>query len=231
MILLGTLVNALAILVGGALGLVLKGGIPDRIGQTVMQAVALAICLLGLAGALQGMPYVLEVIIFLAIGSALGEWMDIEKRLENLGHRLETKFSKGASQFSKGFVTTSLLYCVGAMAIMGALESGIHQNHEVLYSKSVIDGITAIVFASTLGIGVLFSAVSVFIYQGSITLMASGIAGILTEEVVTQMSAVGGLLILGLGVSMLIGHKIKVGNMLPSILLPILYYFIKTGLL
>lgn len=227
MILFGTAFNALAIFAGGAFGVLLKSGIPKRMSDTVIQAVALSVCLIGLSGALQGLDYILEIIFFLAIGTVIGEWVDIERRLEQLGDHLEKRFSKGNSQFSKGFVTSSLLYCVGAMAIMGALESGINQNHEILLSKSVIDGITAIVLASTLGIGVLFSGVSVFLYQGTIALLANSLTGVLTEVVVLQMSSVGGLLILGLGVSMLTGHKIKVGNMLPSILLPMVYYLIR----
>ncbi|MBM7561363.1 DUF554 domain-containing protein [Fusibacter tunisiensis] len=228
---LGTIVNALAIVVGGFAGVLLKGGLPEKMSTTIMQGVGLAVILLGLSSAMEGMPYIMEIIFFLVIGTVIGEWIDIEKRLEKIGDRLEVRFSRGGSTFSKGFVAASLLYCVGAMAIMGALESGLNGNHEILFAKSVLDGITSIVFASTLGVGVIFSAASVLIYQGSITLLAGGAAEILTETVVLQMSATGGLLIVGLGLSMVLSSKIRVANMLPSVLLPIVYHVIQNLIL
>jgi uncharacterized membrane protein YqgA involved in biofilm formation len=224
---LGTIVNAVAIAVGGIAGVLLKGGLPEKMSTTIIQGVGLCVALLGLSGALEGMPYIMEIIFFIVIGSIIGEAIDIEKRLERFGDKLESRFSKEGSTFSKGFVTASLLYCVGAMAIMGALESGLNNNHEILFAKSILDGIISIVLASTLGIGVVFSAVSVFVYQGIITLLAGGLSEILTETVVLQMSATGGLLILALGLTMIFSNKIKVGNMLPSVLLPIAYHLLQ----
>ena len=223
---LGTIVNFAAIIMGSIVGILIKGGLPARISQTIMQGVGLCIILIGLSSAFEGTSYIMEVIFFIVIGSLIGEGIDIEKRLEKLGNNLEKKFSREDSNFSKGFVTASLLYCVGAMAIMGSLESGLNNNHEILFAKSILDGIISIVLASTLGVGVIFSAFSVFIYQGSITLLAGALSSVLTETVVTQMSATGGLLILGLGISMVTSTKIKVGNMLPSVLLPIAYHLI-----
>lgn len=227
---LGTIVNAIAIIAGSLIGLLVKGGLPERISQTVMQGVGLCVALIGVSGALEGTDYLMKIILFIVAGSLIGAWIDIEKKLENLGDHLEKRFSKSGSSFSKGFVTASLLYCVGAMAIMGSLESGLNGNHEILFAKSILDGIISIVLASTLGIGVAFSAVTVFIYQGSITLLASGLTSILTDEVVVQMSATGGLLILGLGLSMVLSTKVRVGNMLPAVLLPMLYAFVMTFL-
>ncbi|OJV62443.1 MAG: hypothetical protein BGO41_06520 [Clostridiales bacterium 38-18] len=227
---LGTVVNALAIIAGSLIGLLVKGGLPERISQTVMQGVGLCVALIGVSGALEGTDYLMKIILFIVAGSLIGAWIDIEQKLENLGDHLEKRFSKSGSSFSKGFVTASLLYCVGAMAIMGSLESGLNGNHEILFAKSILDGIISIVLASTLGIGVAFSAVTVFIYQGSITLLASGLTSILTDEVVVQMSATGGLLILGLGLSMILANKVRVGNMLPAVLLPMLYAFVMTFL-
>ena len=224
---LGTIVNACAIVVGGLVGLLLKGGLSEKVSQSIMQGVGLCIILIGMSGALEGTPYLMEIIFFIVIGTVIGEIIDIEKRLERLGDYLQSKYSSEGSTFSKGFVTTSLLYCVGAMAIMGALESGLNGNHEILFAKSVLDGIISIIFASTLGVGVIFSAVSVFIYEGTITLAAGGLKQLLTDPVVVQMSATGGLLILGLGISMVGNVKLKIGNMLPSILLPIVYALIK----
>lgn len=227
---LGTIVNAVAIIAGSLIGLLVKGGLPERISQTVMQGVGLCVALIGVSGALEGTDYLMKIILFIVAGSLIGAWIDIEQKLEKLGDHLEKKFSKSGSSFSKGFVTASLLYCVGAMAIMGSLESGLNGNHEILFAKSILDGIISIVLASTLGIGVAFSAVTVFIYQGSITLLASGLTSILTDEVVVQMSATGGLLILGLGLSMIFSNKVRVGNMLPAVLLPMLYAFVMTFL-
>ncbi len=224
---LGTIVNAAAIIAGGLVGLLIKGGIPDRVSESIMKGVGLCIILIGMSGALQGTDYLMEIIFFIVIGTILGEFINVEKRLEALGDRLQAKYSSEGSTFSKGFVTASLLYCVGAMAIMGALESGLNGNHEILFAKSILDGIISIIFASTLGIGVIFSAVSVFIYQGSITLAAGALKQILTDPVVIQMSSTGGLLILGLGISMVGNVKLKIGNMLPSVLLPIVYALIK----
>lgn len=227
---LGTIVNAIAIIAGSLIGLLVKGGLPERISQTVMQGVGLCVALIGVSGALEGTEYLMKIILFIVGGSLIGAWIDIEQKLEKLGDHLEKRFSKSGSSFSKGFVTASLLYCVGAMAIMGSLESGLNGNHEILFAKSILDGIISIVLASTLGIGVAFSAVTVFIYQGSITLLASGLTSILTDEVVVQMSATGGLLILGLGLSMVLSNKIRVGNMLPAVLLPMVYAFVMTFL-
>lgn len=223
---LGTIVNAIAIIAGSVAGIVLKGGLPERMSQTIMQGVGLCVSLIGLSGALKGMDYLMEIIFFIVIGTIIGEGFNIELRLERLGDRLEKRFSKNGSTFSKGFVTASLLYCVGAMAIMGSLDSGLTGNHETLFAKSILDGIISIVLASTLGIGVAFSAVSVFIYQGSITMLAGVLSSVLTDAVILQMSATGGLLIFGLGLSMVLSTKVKVGNMLPSVLLPIFYHLI-----
>ena len=224
---LGTLVNAGAIIVGSIVGVLLKGGLPERMSQTIIQGVGLCVMLIGLTGALEGQAHMMPIIFFIVIGTLIGEGIDIERRLEQLGDRLEKRFAKSDSTFSKGFVTASLLYCVGAMAIMGSLESGLLAKHDTLFAKSVLDGIISVVLASTLGIGVMFSAVSVFLYQGTITILASHLTSVLTDTVIVQMSATGGLLIVGLGLSMILPHKVKVGNMLPAVLLPIGYHFIQ----
>lgn len=222
MVLTGTIVNALAIVLGGIVGLLIKAGLPERITQTVMHAVGLCVLLIGLSGALGGTAYLMPVILYMVVGALVGELLKIEARLERLGKRLELRFSKGNSDFARGFVTASLLFCIGAMAIMGALESGLKGDHEILFSKAILDGITALIFASTLGVGVLFSSVAVLIYQGTIALLSGALSGILTDVVITQMSAVGGLLIVGLGLKMLLGAEIKVGNLLPAVFIPIL---------
>ena len=224
---LGTLVNAGAIAAGGAVGLLLRGGISSRYSTTVMQAMSLAVLLIGLSNALKT-NQVLLLILCLAVGSILGESMRIEDRMEEAGNWFQKRFSVGGEGFSRGFVTTSLLFCVGALAIVGSLESGLAGDHRTLFAKSLIDGIASVVFASTLGLGVLFSSVSVLIYQGAITLSASLISKFLTAEVINEMSAVGGLLIAAVGCNMLEIKRIRVGNMLPAIFLPLVYFTVKS---
>ncbi len=223
---LGTFVNTIAILLGSLIGLLLKGGIPDRFMKTVMHAISLAVIMIGLKGALQS-DDILLIIFSLAIGSVIGEFAGIEHRLECLGQWLEKRFSRSEGGFAKGFVAASLLFCVGSMAIVGSLESGLAGNHQTLFAKSVLDGVASIIFASTFGIGVMFSAVSVLIYQGLITLSATLIKPFLVPAVVSQMSAVGGLLIMAIGINMLEIKRIKVGNMLPAIFIPLIYFTFK----
>lgn len=224
---LGTIVNCLAVIAGSLVGILFRNGIPEKYNQTVMQAIALPVILIGIKNAL-GCDDLMVIIISLALGSLLGEWIGIESYLEQLGTWLEKKFSKTSANFSTGFVTASLMYCVGSMAIVGSLESGLTGNHGTLFAKSALDGITSIILSSSLGIGVLFSAVPVLVYQGVITLMAGFLKPFLIASVVSQMSATGGLLIVGIGLNMLREKKIKVGNMLPAIFLPLIYYFVKS---
>ena len=231
--LLGTIVNTLAIVFGGACGLLFGQALPEKIKKTVIQGIGLAVLLIGGSMALQT-KNPLVVISSLVLGAILGEGIDIELRLQHLGEWLEQKFAKNGqgTGFTKAFVTASLIYCVGAMAIMGSLESGLTGNNNILYAKSMLDGITALVFASSMGIGVLVSAVPVFIYQGAITLAAGLLQGVLSSQVIAEMSAVGGLLILGIGINILEIKEIKVGNLLPSIFIaiPITLWFIKLHL-
>ena len=224
---LGTLVNTIAIAAGSIIGLLLKGGIPKHFSTTVMHAMALAVLTIGLKGAL-ACEHLLLMIFSLAIGSVVGEWLRIEDALAYLGDWLEKRLSASGGEFSKGFVAASLLFCVGSMAIVGSLESGLTGNHQTLFAKSVIDGISSVVFSSSLGIGVLFSAFSVFLYQGVITLTASLAKPYLVAEVISQMSAVGGLLIAAIGINLLEIKRLRVGNMLPSIFIPLIYHMIKS---
>lgn len=223
---LGTIVNTVAIIIGSLLGLVFRGGIPKKYNITIMQAISLAVLIIGLKMALKT-DAILLVIFSLVIGSLIGEFLKIEGRLESLGKRLETRFSKAGAGISKGFVVTSLIFCVGSMAIVGSLESGLTGNHQTLFAKSALDGISSIIFTSSLGIGVIFSSISVFIYQGLITASASLMKPFLITPVINQMSAVGGLLIMAIGFNLLEIHKIKVGNMLPAIFIPLIYYILK----
>ncbi|MCM0650784.1 DUF554 domain-containing protein [Clostridium swellfunianum] len=220
---LGTVVNSLAIIVGSLAGFVLKGGIPERINDSIMKGLALCIMVIGITGAIKSDNMIL-VICSIVIGTIIGELVDIDKWLKRLGDLIETKLQGRGGKVSEGFVTASLVYCVGAMAIVGSLNSGLKGDHEILFTKAMLDGISSIMFTSTLGIGVTLSAVSVFIYQGLITVGASFIQGVLTQPVVTEISAVGSLLIIGLGFNMMGLTKIKVANLLPAILIPIGYF-------
>jgi len=226
---LGTIVNTLSIIAGGLIGLFFRGRISEAYSRTIMHAIGLAVILIGLKTALQT-DAILIVIVSLAIGSFFGEMLRIEERLNQVGNWIGSRISTDSKGVSKGFVSASLLFCVGAMAIVGSMESGLSGSHQTLYAKSILDGIGSVLFASTLGVGVLFSAASVFFYQGLITLTAASIRHLLLPEVVAQMSAVGGLLIMAIGIGLLEIKKIKIGNMLPSIFIPLIYQVIKTFL-
>lgn len=221
---LGTIVNFFTIFVGGIIGVLLKGGLPKRFTDTIMSGIALCVIYIGISGTLKG-ENMLLIVISIAIGSLLGEAINIDDKLILLGNFIENKaknFSKDTS-ISLGFVTASLLFCVGAMAVVGSLESGLLGKYDILFTKSILDGVTALILSSTLGIGVILSAFSVLVYQGLITLAASLLQNILTTPIVNEMSAVGSLLIIGIGLNMLGITKIKVANMLPAIFIPIIY--------
>ncbi len=220
---LGTVVNSIAIILGSLLGVIIKQGIEDRYKKIVMDGIGLSVVIIGIAGGIKSENNIL-VIISIVLGSIIGETIDIERKLNSLGDNMEKKLGRGDNNFSNGFVTASLVYCVGAMAIVGALESGLLGNHSTLFAKSILDGISSIIFASTLGIGVAFSAIAVFIYQGLIVLFATYLKDFLTSEVILEMSAVGGILIMAIGLNILDFKKIKVGNMLPAIFIPLIYY-------
>lgn len=223
----GTIVNAVAIIAGSILGVSFKGNIPQKYSSILIHAMGLAVILIGFKSALNVNNFLL-LIFSLAIGSFIGELVAIEKRLETLGQWLESRFAKHGTGISEGFVTSSLIFCVGSMAIVGSLESGLTGNHQTLFAKSVIDGVSSVVFGSSFGVGVLFSSITVFVYQGLITITSSYVKDYLNAAVIADMSAVGGLLITAIGINMLRTAKIKVGNMLPSIFIPLIYYAIRT---
>jgi uncharacterized membrane protein YqgA involved in biofilm formation len=219
--LLGTLANVVAIAIGTLVGFGLKQRFPERINSIAMQALGLVTALIGLKMMITTQN-VLVVLGSMIIGGILGELLRIEQRLDKLGARVEAKFSKERGTFAKAFVTSSLLYCVGPMAILGALQDGLHGDYSVLLTKSVMDAIASVAFASTLGIGVLFSTLPVAAYQGGITIGASLLEPYLTSSMVTEMTATGGLLILGIAMNLLQVAKIRVGNFLPAILVAVI---------
>lgn len=247
MALWGTIVNTLAVVVGAILGSILPQ-MPERLKNTVMQGLGLAVIVLGLTMAFET-DNILIMIASLVLGGLTGEWLKLEDRLNRLGQRLEQRVNRlrkprgtqgaddavnanddgtnlavtnnGGRSIAQGFITATLVYCVGAMAILGALDSGLRHNHDILYTKSMLDGISSIIFASTLGIGVLFSAAPVFLYQGAIALAAGGIVKLVNDTVlhavITEVTATGGVLIIGIGLGILNIKKINVANLLPAI--------------
>ena len=223
---LGTIVNSLAIIAGSLLGLFFSKGIPDQYKEIILSAIGLSVILIGVKSALVSEN--LMVIIFsLILGALIGEGLKIEKKLADLGGFFENRMaakSGDSSSFARGFVTASLVFCVGSMAIVGSLESGLTGNHQTLFAKSVLDGVTSIIFASTMCIGVMFSSVAVFLYQGIITLTAVFMKNILVTETIEQMTSVGGMLIVAIGFNMLKITTIRVGNLIPAIFLPLAYY-------
>ena len=221
MILLGTIANAGAIIIGGIAGSFFRKGISERFSNIIMTVLGLFTLVLGMMFAVDSQN-ALVVVFSLVIGSVIGEWIDIEKRMNDLGDYVQDKLNSREGSFSKGFVTASLLFCVGTMSIMGSLQSGLMNDHKILLMKSILDGTISVVFASTLGIGVVLSSLPVLVYQGSIALLASSVAPYLSEAVITEMTAVGGVLLVGMGINLLEIRKLKVGNMLPAIFLPII---------
>ena len=227
MVLLGSLVNSAAIILGGSIGLALKKGLSDRIASAVMNALALCVLYIGVSGMLKG-ENILITILSMVFGTLVGEWIKKKKKINQLGDEIESRVSSENKEHSvsNGFVTASLLFCVGAMAIVGALQSGLTGNHDTLFAKSLIDGIAAIVMASSLGIGVLLSAGLILVYEGGITLFANVLAPLLTDSVINEMTCVGSLLIVGLALNMLKLTNLKIMNYAPAVFFPILFgYF------
>lgn len=219
----GTVVNVIAVLAGGAVGLLLHKGIPDKLATALMTAVGFCTLYIGIDGCLAG-NNTLVAVLSLVLGAVAGHLLDLDGKLVQLGERAEARFSRaqgGAGKIAQGFVSASLLFCVGTMAIVGSLQSGLQGNHEMLYLKSVLDAISSVVFGATLGAGVMLSTVTVLVYQGGITLLAQVVAPYLGEAVIAEMNCVGSLLIIGLGLNLLKVSNIKIANFVPAVFFPI----------
>lgn len=223
---LGVVVNAVTIiicsLIGIVVGMFFKNGLPVRFEEIIKKALGLSVMYIGIAGAMEN-KRVMMLIFSMVLGSIIGELINIDKGMNSVGLWAERKLGFSEGNFAKGFVTASILYCTGSMAIVGAMNSGLQGNHEMLFAKSILDGAIGIVFASTMGIGVAFSAVPVLIYEGAIALGAGFIKDMLTPEIIREMSAVGSLLIAAIGFNFLEVKEIKVANMIPAIFLPWLF--------
>ena len=234
---LGVIVNGLVIVGASFAALILKKFIMkfdknnkvEKISDTIMSGLALCIIYMGISGALE-CQHVLICIISMVVGGLIGELIDIDKGLNSLGDKIEEKLNKGKVDVSKekvsisqGFVSASLLFCVGAMAVVGALNSGLFGNNDTLFAKSALDGVSSFLFSLTMRIGVLLSAVAVFLYEGIIACGAFLLKGVLSTAVITEMNAVGSLLILALGINMILKANIKVANLLPAMFVPIIF--------
>lgn len=217
---LGTIVNTLAILAGCAIGLLLKRGINAKVTDAIMKGISLCVIYIGIDGMLEGSK-TLAVIIAMALGAAIGTLLDLNGKMEKLGKMIEGRISNGGAGIAQGFVTASLIYCVGAMAVVGSLQSGLNGDHSMLYTKALLDGISAMVLTASLGAGVGLSAASVFVYQGALTLLAGLIAPVLSDAVIAEMTCVGSILIAALGLNMLGITKLKVMDYVPAIFIVI----------
>lgn len=223
---IATVVNVALVLVGSVLGLLFRRFISQKMVSVLTHALGLCVAGIGISSLISTQD-MLCVIVCMVVGTVLGQGLDIEARLERGGEWLRQRADKGNpnSRFTESFVSAALLFCVGAMAITGSIEAGLNQNYSILLSKGVIDGVSAISFAATMGIGVAFSVLPLFLYQGAITLLAGWVGPYLPQAVIVEMSAVGGALIVGIAINMLgLGReKIRVGNMLPAMFLPLIY--------
>lgn len=219
---LGVWVNVAAILVGSVAGLLLKKSLPEKLAQAMTTAIALAVLYIGVDGMLSG-TNTLVLVLSMVIGSVIGTLLDLDRRLNGLGQRIEARFQQqaGSGSIAEGFVSATLLFCVGAMTIVGALQSGLSGNHEMQFTKAILDLISAAILASAQGIGVMLAAVSVLVIQGSVTLSAQVVAPFLSDYVIAEMTCAGSVLIVALALNMLGITKIKLMNLLPAMFVPI----------
>ena len=232
---IGTIVNTLAVILGSMIGMLAKKGLSETMQESVMKTLGIATMFIGISCTMAEMLVVNEdgslgtqgimlMILSLVIGTIIGELLKIEDGLESNGDKMKKfKLFQGDSRFTEGFVTATLVVCVGAMAIVGSLRDGLEGDPSLLFSKSILDFISTMIFASTLGIGVMCSAIPMAIYQGGITALAGVIGNYLTDEIISGMSLVGSVMIFAVGINLFFGKKVKVGNMLPGLLVPVVY--------
>lgn len=241
MIGLGTLVNTAAVAAGGLAGLWLKNGLKKRMQDILMQACGIATIFIGAAGALSKMLVIHDglletegtmlLIFSLVIGGIAGEWVDIEQKMDILGEKIKKAVkAQNDNLFVEGFVNVSLIICVGAMAIVGSIQDGISGDSSMLMAKAILDFVIVLIFASTYGIGAAFSAVPILVYQGSITLLAALFGSFVSDAIVADLSYIGSALIFCVGINIAFGKRIKVGNLLPALLIPVIYHVL-TGLI
>lgn len=218
----GSVINAVAIVLGGAMGLFLHGRLPERMRHIVFQGLGLCVVVIGLDMALQGKDMFL-VILSILVGGILGEWFRLEDRLSSLAEKVRVMIRSKNTQFVDGLVTASLIYCIGAMAILGSFDEGVRGDYSILLTKSLLDGFAAIALASSYGSGVLFSSIPVLIYQGTLTIFASFFQAYCSDYLIAQLTATGGILIVGIGINLLGLTTIRLSSLLPSIVMIVLF--------
>lgn len=225
---IATIVNCIAIIAGGLIGSIFGNKISEKYTKNIMTVMALVTFIIGIQGAV-GTSNVLIVVICIVLGTVLGTMMKLDDRINNSGEALKARFSGSKlvrGRFGDAFVTSSLLFCVGTMAILGSIKAGLSKEYGILFTKSVMDFSSAIAFSAALGPGVIFSAIPILVFQGGITLLAGVAEPFLTAEVITEMSAVGGPIFMGMSINLLglREERVKVGDMLPALFLPIVYF-------
>ncbi|WP_290597173.1 MULTISPECIES: DUF554 domain-containing protein [unclassified Archaeoglobus] len=222
--LVGTLINAATIVIASIAGILVGSRMKDEVRKALMNVLGLPVLLIGISMGLKTENVLIPTLSIVA-GTIAGELIGIERWLENFGVRVERRFGRG--KFSEGFVGATLLYCVGPMAILGPIQEGLTGDISVLLAKSMLDGVASIALASALGIGVAFSSVSVLLYQGFFAVLASELSRVVTESMINELTATGGLLIMGIGINLLELKKLRVGNMLPALVIaPLIVYFV-----
>ncbi|HBE80733.1 MAG TPA: DUF554 domain-containing protein [Firmicutes bacterium] len=226
---MGTIINVVAILIGGTIGLLFRKRFPERISETALQVMGLFTLMIGIEMALQGKEMIL-VLISLALGAMIGEWINIEGRLDQLGLWIEKRLKVKAGSPAKAFIYASLVFCVGSMAIVGSITDGVKGDYSILFTKAMMDGIISIPFAAGMGFGVLGSALSILLYQGSLTLLARLLQPIFNPNVVRELTSVGGVIVMGIGINILGIKKIRVGNFLPALIVIVIILAVKSSL-
>ncbi len=224
---LGVWVNSIAVILGGLAGTWLRGGIPEKYRNSINMGLALCVLVIGISGAIQTQNMML-VILSIVFGTAIGEAVGIEDHLDRVGSWAQKRFARDDSGFSQGFINATLLFCIGSMAVVGSLEAGLQNKADTLLAKSALDGVSAVIFASSMGAGVILSVVPLTLYQGGIALIAMMLGNFLPESAILEMSATGSIMIIGLGINMLgiMKERIRVGNMLPALFIPAVYILI-----
>lgn len=225
MVLFGTIVNVATVIAGSLLGYFFHSKLPQRIVKIIFQAIGLFTIYIGITMTMKTQE-LLILIFSMVLGSALGEWIDLDKYINKLSEWIKRKLKSNNETFSEGIITAFLLFCIGSMTILGAFEEGTQGNSDLLIAKSVMDGFSSLALASALGIGVLFSIFPLLLFQGGLTLLAYFLGNLMPNAVINEMSATGGLLLVGLGISIMEIKKIKVINMLPSIVFAVILAFI-----
>jgi uncharacterized protein len=222
---LGTFVNVVAVIAGSSIGLLLKTRLPEKITAIVFQGIGLVTLFFGLAMALRSQNWVI-LILSVVSGAIIGQVLNLDKRMNRAGEKLKNSLKITNKRFTEGMVTAFLLFCMGSLTVLGALEEGMNQNPELLLAKSVMDGFSSIALSAAMGIGVMFSVIPLLLYQGGITLFAGSLQNVLSEPMIMEITAAGGIILLGMGINILEIKKIQVLNLLPALLMAVVFYYL-----